>query len=283
MTGMPALLELFGRFHVALVHFPIALLLAGAALSIWPRREGTQAAARWCLSLGLLGALAAAASGWVLSQEDAGAAESATLRWHRALSLLGTGLALLAWLSLRVRTLARTWLQRGSALLAALVVGTSSHLGGVMVHGEDWYSAPFEPQTQAPRIVAPVEEPKPAASAAPPTSTPAATVPAATVPAAQHVDFATQVFPILEARCLECHGPRKVRGKLRLDTREHVFDPARRSQWVIEPGRPELSELMRRVTLPAEDDDRMPNKGPPLEAEQIETLRAWIAQGAQWP
>ena len=289
MTDTPALLELFGRTHVALVHFPIALLVVGAALSVWPRREGTEQAARWCLSLGLLGAMAAATSGWVLASSEE---ESDTLRWHRALSLLGTGVALFTWLCTRVRVLDRAPLRRGAALLAALVVGFSSHLGGELVHGANWYTAPFEPERAT--APAPPDNSSPPTSAEPAAAGPAHTEPApaqpapsepapAPAPAAPRIDFTAQVLPILQARCIECHGAAKVRGKLRLDTREQVFDPARRSQWVIEPGRPQTSELMRRVTLPEDDDDRMPNRGQPLEPAQIETLRAWIEQGADWP
>src|SRR5215470_9331002 len=115
MIGVDALLAVFGRFHVLLVHFPIALLLVGAFLSVWPRRDaGREAAVSWCLALGLLGALAAAASGWTLATYDPpDAAQAGILRWHRALSLLGTGTALLAWLSTRVGPLRRPWLQRG--------------------------------------------------------------------------------------------------------------------------------------------------------------------------
>jgi mono/diheme cytochrome c family protein len=267
MPDASALLAVFGRTHVVLVHFPIALLIVAAGLTLWPRRsEGLQAAARVCLALGLLGALAAASSGWTLATFDPpDAAQQPILRLHRALSLLGTGAALLAWLSTRVSKLARPWLQRGATVTAALVVGVSSHLGGQLVHGEDWLTAPLQPR------VAPVSEP----AGSPP-------APAAD-PAAPRVDFAAQVLPILQSRCIECHGPAKVRGKLRLDSRERVFDPARRDRWVIEPGHPERSELFRRVSLPDEDEDRMPGKGLPLDAAQIETLRAWIAQGADWP
>jgi mono/diheme cytochrome c family protein len=96
------------------------------------------------------------------------------------------------------------------------------------------------------------------------------------------VDFATQVLPILQARCHECHGPAKVRGKLRLDAREHLLDPAREAEWVVRPGDPDGSELLRRVSLPPGDEDAMPAKGDPLTPEQVAVLRAWIEQGAVW-
>jgi uncharacterized membrane protein len=254
MPDAPAIAVLFGRLHVMLVHFPVALLLAAAALTFWPsRREGQQVAAGWCLGLGLLGALAAASSGWVLAMlESPGGAADQTLTWHRAAGLLATGAALLAWLATRVRALDRPLLRRGSLLLAAALVGLTGHLGGSMVYGKDWLTAPF-----------------------------AARAPAA-APAAPHVDFATEVLPILESRCFQCHGPNKVRGKLRLDSRDALFDPARRASWVVEPGQPDRSELIRRISLPSDDEHRMPGRGDPLDAAQIATLRAWVAQGAEW-
>jgi uncharacterized membrane protein len=268
MPDAPAIAVLFGRLHVLLVHFPVALLLVAAALSFWPwRREGQQAAAGWCLALGLLGALAAASTGWVLGTlEPPGGAADQIMKWHRAAGLLATGAALLAWLATRVRALDRPLLRRGSLLLAAALVGLTGHLGGSMTYGKDWLTAPFAPRA-------------PAAPAAP-SGAGAAT--SAASPAAPHVDFATEVLPILESRCFQCHGPNKVRGKLRLDSRDALFDPARRASWVVEPGQPDRSELIRRISLPSEDEHRMPGRGDPLDAEQIATLRAWVAQGAEW-
>jgi hypothetical protein len=99
---------------------------------------------------------------------------------------------------------------------------------------------------------------------------------------ADGVDFAARVAPILRERCLSCHGPAKSKGNLRLDRRELVFgeDP---DAWVVVPGKPEESELFRLVTLPENDLDRMPGKGDPLGAEQIDVLREWISEGAVWP
>jgi mono/diheme cytochrome c family protein len=96
------------------------------------------------------------------------------------------------------------------------------------------------------------------------------------------VDFARDVRPILTRHCVECHGAEEQEGDLRLDARRFVF-PADRGRWVVIPGKPEDSELLRRVTLPAGDDERMPNEGDPLAAAQIATLRRWIEAGAHWP
>jgi hypothetical protein len=49
----------------------------------------------------------------------------------------------------------------------------------------------------------------------------------------------------------------------------------------IVPGKPDDSELLRRVT--ADEAERMPPEEPPLDPKQAETLRRWIVEGATWP
>ena len=103
-------------------------------------------------------------------------------------------------------------------------------------------------------------------------------------PSAAHaaVDFAKDVVPILQSRCVECHGPDKQKGKLRLDTREGLLKGGKDGE-AVKAGAPADSELYKRVILPKDNDDRMPPKGDSLTAPQIETLKAWITEGAKWP
>jgi mono/diheme cytochrome c family protein len=96
------------------------------------------------------------------------------------------------------------------------------------------------------------------------------------------IDFTQQIRPILQKSCVECHGPDKQKGKLRLDTREAAFKGGAEGA-VIKPSKPEESELFKRITLPADHDDRMPSEGDPLTKEQIDLIREWINQGAEWP
>jgi hypothetical protein len=93
----------------------------------------------------------------------------------------------------------------------------------------------------------------------------------------EKIDFARQIHPILTQTCVECHGPERARGKLRLDAAEFALGK------VIVPGKPEESDLFLRVTLPPDDEDIMPPEGDPLTQEQTELLRLWILQGAEWP
>jgi YHS domain-containing protein/mono/diheme cytochrome c family protein len=97
------------------------------------------------------------------------------------------------------------------------------------------------------------------------------------------VDFRKQVLPLLLKRCVECHGPEEQEGDLRFDQRAAAFPPGDEASWTIVPGKPDESELLRRVELPLADDDIMPAKGEPLTAEQQQLLRRWIEGGAEWP
>lgn len=100
--------------------------------------------------------------------------------------------------------------------------------------------------------------------------------------AADKVDFAKDIQPILQKSCVECHGPEKSKGKLRLDSKAVAFKGGKGGV-SIEPGKADQSELYRRILLPADNDDVMPNKGDRLTKVQTDLVRDWINQGADWP
>ena len=116
----------------------------------------------------------------------------------------------------------------------------------------------------------------------------------ATSVATRTVDFAREVRPILSENCFTCHGPdgeSRQRG-LRLDVAEGPFaDRGESGGPVIIPGNAADSLLFHRVTA-ADLSLRMPYRrglasavmpgGDPLTDEEIETLRLWIDQGAEW-
>lgn len=89
-------------------------------------------------------------------------------------------------------------------------------------------------------------------------------------------DFAHGALPILRRHCVECHADGTYKGGLSIDTRESLLGSD-----VVVVGQSDESELILRVTDP-DPDWRMPPDRDPLSAEEIETLRAWIDQGANW-
>jgi len=91
------------------------------------------------------------------------------------------------------------------------------------------------------------------------------------------IDFARDVYPALQRACFECHGPDHQKGELRLDVSMAVKHKA------IVAGKPQESDLIRRVSLLQEDKEAMPRRGERLSAGEVENLKAWIAAGAVWP
>jgi hypothetical protein len=98
------------------------------------------------------------------------------------------------------------------------------------------------------------------------------------------IDFHRDVRPLLADKCFRCHGPdEKARqGQLRLDQRESAI-AMREGTAAIVPGRPDQSELMKRIEA-SDGDLRMPPPDSKLElsAHERETLRRWIASGAEY-
>jgi hypothetical protein len=90
------------------------------------------------------------------------------------------------------------------------------------------------------------------------------------------VDFAHEIVPLLKARCAECHTNGKYKGSFSLDTRGDVL-----KKKAVVPGKSGESELIKRVTS-TDNDERMPQKGPPLSAKEVALLRAWIDEGFAW-
>ncbi len=98
------------------------------------------------------------------------------------------------------------------------------------------------------------------------------------------IDFNRDIRPILSETCFACHGPDKNKRKadLRLDTKEGLHNLADGPK-VIVPGKPGESELIARLTSTSAEE-RMPpaSTGKTVTPEQIELIRKWIEQGAEF-
>ena len=95
------------------------------------------------------------------------------------------------------------------------------------------------------------------------------------------VNFSHDIEPILAGRCYACHGQDKSAGALRLNARAAALKELDSGERAIVPGRPEVSEMIRRVST-RDASERMPLQGEPLSEQQIAALRSWIAEGAAW-
>ncbi len=102
--------------------------------------------------------------------------------------------------------------------------------------------------------------------------------------AAAKVDFNQEIRPLLSANCFFCHGPdeKKREAQLRLDIEEGLFAERKGGAAVVK-GKPDASPLFQRLIV-SNHDDLMP---PPetnkkLTPVEIETIRRWIEEGAEF-
>jgi mono/diheme cytochrome c family protein len=95
------------------------------------------------------------------------------------------------------------------------------------------------------------------------------------------VDFRRDIEPILRANCYQCHGARSASAQLRLDNKQLAMKGGISGAAIV-PGASKDSRLMKRI-LGEGDEAQMPIGGKPLKPAQIELIRKWIDQGAEWP
>ncbi len=96
------------------------------------------------------------------------------------------------------------------------------------------------------------------------------------------IDFHRDIEPILQARCLECHGPDEVESDFRVDRKNTLIGGGGSGIETIIPGDPAGSYLIELVREP-DEEYRMPYEADALPEEEIVLLERWIAQGAVLP
>ncbi|NWK56798.1 DUF1553 domain-containing protein [Verrucomicrobiaceae bacterium N1E253] len=101
---------------------------------------------------------------------------------------------------------------------------------------------------------------------------------------AEPLEFNRDIRPILVEHCTTCHGGVKQAGEVSFIYRQQALGKGKSGKTIIVPGKPEASEMIRRLTT-KDPDDRMPppKEHPvPLSEKKIKLLSEWVRQGAQW-
>jgi mono/diheme cytochrome c family protein/uncharacterized membrane protein len=139
------ILNWLGKFHLLLLHFPIALVIAagvGEGWSVWRRNPIPLETVRFCLWLGALAALPTAGLGWLYAAAGNGVGSPQLLTAHR---WLGTSAALLMVITAvcAERDSRRGRRSRRMRLLLAfaiLMIALTAHMGGLLDRGEDFFT-----------------------------------------------------------------------------------------------------------------------------------------------
>ncbi|RPD46503.1 FN3 associated domain-containing protein [Paracnuella aquatica] len=252
---VPLWLQVAGRMHPLVLHFPIVLLVLTIFWELLPHSEQTGAAAKTYIGdvLLLSTSLSAAITsllGLFLSREEGYAPD--VLLWHKwggvALSLLT-----LVWYMLRRQVRQAKPLLvviTGAGLVAILVTG---HQGANITHGDNFLLAPMMAGTGQPAILLD-----------------------------DAVVFTHMVQPILETKCTGCHNEQKAKGNLVMTTQAALLKGGKTGP-LWDRNEQDFGLMFRRVHLPLENKKHMPPKGKPqLTDEELAIIYHWVKRGADF-
>lgn len=151
-----------------------------------------------------------------------------------------------------------------------ILILTLSLLASLVLAGCGTQSTPEPAPTEAPQSAEPQLAPTEMAASAPteaPTEAPAQA-------AGATVSFANDVMPIIQSRCINCHGGERVEKGLNLSSYADLMAGSENGP-VVEPGDPANSLLVKLVA-----NQKMPKRGPKLTPPQVQIISDWVAAGA---
>jgi mono/diheme cytochrome c family protein len=269
--------QFLGRFHVLVLHGPLVILSLVPVLELMGRRP------RWAqlapvagglLSLAAFLAFITALDGWLLAWSGGYRGSDITRHMWVGLWLAGAcGCAALA----RCGALPRALYPSLLAAAVCLMVW-AGHTGGSISHGDGFLTDKMPARLRTLLGMAPAA-PMPAGASA--VAAKVVRAGPGSADPANPAYYAVHVAPLLARSCLSCHKPEKHKGGLLMDTYAHLMRGGDDGVVVV-PGNAKESEILRRVRLPASDDDSMPSDGDkPLAPEEIQMIERWIAAGAK--
>lgn len=248
---IPAWLQIGGRMHPLVLHFPIVLLLLVAVVQLpFRKAESRGHYVEPLLLAASLTAAATALSGLLLSQEAAyNKDELAMHKW------MGVGISLLAfaWLHLYKRISNIRW---AGWLIPAAATGMlliGGHSGAGITHGEGFLLEPVSKDAAKPALAF-----------------------------NDALVYRDMVQPILQEKCIGCHSTRKAKGELVMET-EAMLLKGGKSGALWDTAATDLGLMMQRIHMPLQEKKHMPPVGKPqLTEEESTVLGEWIRLGASF-
>jgi uncharacterized membrane protein len=253
--AIPAWLQVVGRMHPLLLHFPIVLLVLYIFWILFiDKKVNTNDTLKnfgdWLLLLSAFTAAFTAVMGLFLSKEE-GYDEEA-LQWHKW-SGVSIAVITLLWYAYRHKIKNTNWLKTAVAIVSFAVVIFTGHQGAEISHGQNFLLAPVMPQAEKQNIL----------------------IDNAAI-------YAHMVQPILQAKCYSCHNAKKAKGELVMETETLLLKGGKNGK-LWDSTAANYGLLLSRVHLPADSKKHMPPAGKPqLSEQEMQILYSWIKSGASF-
>lgn len=252
---MQFLAEFLGHFHPVIVHLPIGILILAAvfyALARTRKYQTLRPAVGVSLLFGMLGAVVACITGWLLS--NTGDYDPDVVASHQWFAIATAIVSAICYLMERRNFQHLPW----AIVFLFLMITITGHLGGTLTHGDDYLTQAFDNYSGSGETITAIDNVQDA------------------------LVYDDVVRPILSTKCYSCHGKRKQKGGLRLDDKESILKGGKNGV-VIVAGDAGRSELVQRIFLAHENEDHMPPKEKPQPTSaQKDLIKWWIASGASF-
>ena len=249
------LLNYLGKFHPIILHLPIGFLLLAFMMELhdrWKKSNQFQLAISFALFWGMVGAIFAATTGYLLSL--GGGYEIQLLNRHQWLGFGVVGLSVILYFLQKKSLKNHNRLYFPVFSLTALLLTVAGHYGGSLTHGSDFLSpsAPSKSQKQA---IVDIENAE---------------------------IYNELIQPILKDKCIRCHSTSKTKGDLLMATIEGMEAGGKTGALFVK-GNTDKSLILQRIHLPLEEKEHMPPKGKQqLLTDEIALLEWWIKEGADF-
>lgn len=252
---LPAWLQVVGRMHPLILHFPIVFIVLYVLwVFFFQNKIAPQETAlnigEWLLLFSALSSAFTALMGLFLSREDG--YDSEILQWHKW-SGVGVSLLMLLWYSLRNRFVKTKTGVVAVTLVSFGAIIFTGHQGANISHGQNFLLAPILPEKKQQQILLEDAE-----------------------------VFTHMVKPILQSKCISCHNDKKAKGKLIMETEELLLKGGKSGK-LWDSTEADFGLMLKRIHLPLETKKHMPPQGKPqLTEDDIAVLSNWVKNGADF-
>jgi uncharacterized membrane protein len=252
---VPLWLQPFGRMHPLILHFPIVLLLLSMVMEFFRfktayyTQEFYQSFTSNLLLIGIISSGITVIMGLFLSQEEGYA--NSVLAWHK---WAGISVFFIASIIYTCRNFSwyKAPVAKAGAIITTLCLIFAGHFGAALTHGDNYI---WQPVLALSHPVVPVEE---------------------------AVLFDHVIKPVFEKKCVGCHNPDKLKGKLILTDSAFILKGGKTGELFV-AGKPDSSLLLQRIGLPIEDKKHMPPSGKTqITSDELDLLYLWIKSGAKF-
>jgi uncharacterized membrane protein len=255
MIKVPAWLQVFGRLHPLVVHFPVVLILLFIGFELFLKKTfndqpAVSEVSGWLILLSGLSSVISVIAGIILSKESG--YEEDVIKLHKWMGVAVT-IFILIWVAWQEKIYRIKFVQILFSICGAVLIVLAGHLGANITHGEDYILSPVKNENNIP-----------------------------VVPFEDALVYNDMVRPVLQAKCVSCHNSKKAKGNLVMDSEEQLIKGGKNGKlWDLKED--DLGLLLRRIHMPLEQKKHMPPAGKPqLNDDEIYMISSWIKKGSDF-